>query len=329
MGGHARSLAAGLVRRRLASEAAKLRPMLDLNALSLPALFMELTANGCLQRLVDAAFDEDIGDQGDVTSYSILDPALAAEGFVVAREPGVAAGLACGESICSDEGVEFDAQIDDGDHFAAGTPIAAVIGPLREMLLVERTLLNIIGRLSGVATLTRRYVEAIAGTKAVICDTRKTTPGMRNLEKYAVRCGGGTLHRIGLFDAVLYKDNHLVLIPPEELAETVYAASTEARKRYALRFVEVEVDSLDQLKKLLTLESGVIDIVLLDNMPPTHLREAVRMRDAANTALLLEASGGVNLETVRAIAETGVDRISVGAITHSALCLDVGLDIRT
>jgi nicotinate-nucleotide pyrophosphorylase (carboxylating) len=152
---------------------------------------------------------------------------------------------------------------------------------------------------------------------------------MRNLEKYAVRCGGGTLHRIGLFDAVLYKDNHLVLIPPEELAETVYAASTEARKRYALRFVEVEVDSLDQLKKLLTLESGVIDIVLLDNMPPTHLREAVRMRDATNTALLLEASGGVNLETVRAIAETGVDRISVGAITHSALCLDVGLDIRT
>jgi nicotinate-nucleotide pyrophosphorylase (carboxylating) len=203
-----------------------------------------------------------------------------------------------------------------------------VSGSLRHMLAIERTLLNIVGRLSGIATLTRQYVESITGTKAVICDTRKTTPGMRNLEKYAVRCGGGTLHRIGLYDAALYKDNHLALIPAAQLAETVAVAAKQARTRNDVRFVEVEVDSLKQFHELLRIEPGVIDIVLLDNMSPSNMREAVKIRDTANPALQLEASGGVNLETVRAIAESGVDRISVGALTHSVTCLDVGLDVR-
>lgn len=302
--------------------------MLDLNSLPLPRLFAELTADGCLDRLIDAAFDEDLRDFGDVTSESIIDPALVTEALVVARAPGIAAGLACGQRICG-EHVRFESIVRDGERFEAKSTLARLKGPLRHILAIERTLLNVIGRLCGIATLTRRYVDAISGTQAVICETRKTTPGMRNLEKYAVRCGGGTLHRIGLYDAALYKDNHLALIPPEQLAETVRAAAISARKRHDLRFVEVEVDSLAQMKQLLTIEPGVIDIVLLDNMAPPQMKEAVELRNAANTALQLEASGGVNLETVRAIAESGVDRISVGALTHSVTCLDVGLDIRT
>jgi nicotinate-nucleotide pyrophosphorylase (carboxylating) len=301
--------------------------MIDLNTLPLSRLFAELTADGCLDRLIQAALDEDLRDIGDITSDSIIDPSLGAEGLLVARVAGVAAGLACGARICG-EHLSFEAQIEDGDHFAAGTPIARVSGSLRHMLAIERTLLNIVGRLGGIATLTRRYVESIVGTKAVICDTRKTTPGMRNLEKYAVRCGGGTLHRIGLYDAALYKDNHLALIPPAQLAETVAAAAKHARTRNDLRFVEVEVDSLDQFRQLLRMEPGVIDIVLLDNMPSPHMREAVKMRDTRNPALQLEASGGVNLDSVRGIAESGVDRISVGGLTHSVTCLDVGLDVR-
>lgn len=302
--------------------------MLDLNSLPLPRLFAELTADGCLDRLIDAAFEEDLRDVGDVTSNSIIDPALTAESLVVARSGGVAAGLACGQKTCG-EHVRFEIMVRDGETFGPKATLARLAGPLRHILAVERTLLNIIGRLSGISTLTRRYVDAIRGTSAVVCDTRKTTPGMRNLEKYAVRCGGGTVHRIGLYDAALYKDNHLALIPPEQLAETVKAAAIAARKHNDVRFVEVEVDSLEQLKRLLTIEPGVIDIVLLDNMKPDVMREAVKMRDAANTSLQLEASGGVNLDTVRAIAESGVDRISVGALTHSVTCLDVGLDIRT
>ncbi|HVP72736.1 MAG TPA: carboxylating nicotinate-nucleotide diphosphorylase [Phycisphaerales bacterium] len=302
--------------------------MLDLNSLPLPRLFAELTADGCLDRLVDAALDEDLRDAGDVTSDSIIDPVLTAEALVVARSAGVAGGLACGQRICG-EHVRFESIVKDGDAFGPRMTLAKVAGPLRHILGVERTLLNIIGRLSGIATVTSRFVEAIKGTNAVVCDTRKTTPGMRNLEKYAVRCGGGTLHRIGLYDAALYKDNHLALIPPEQLAETVKVAAIAARRYHDLRFVEVEVDSLEQLKRLLTIEPGVIDIVLLDNMPPPMMREAVKMRDTANASLQLEASGGVNHDTVRAIAESGVDRISIGALTHSVACLDVGLDIAT
>lgn len=188
-------------------------------------------------------------------------------------------------------------------------------------------MLNLVGRLSGIATLTRLYVDAIAGTTTVICDTRKTTPGMRSLEKYAVRCGGGTLHRLGLHDAVLFKDNHLQHLGPGEFAPTVAAAAKAARDRYDLRFVEVEIDTLEQLHLVLEIERGLIDMVLLDNMSLDQMRDAIICRDRLAPDLLLEASGGIALDHVRAVAEAGVDRISVGALTHSAPSLDVALDL--
>ena len=203
------------------------------------------------------------------------------------------------------------------------------------MLQVERPMLNLLGRLSGIATLTREFVEAAAGTKARIYDTRKTTPGWRRLEKYAVGCGGGWNHRTGLFDAVLIKDNHLALGAGSADSEAGYTpAEAVVRARRFIEeqapaparqemIIEVEVDTLDQLDEVLLAEP---DIVLLDNMGAAELREAVRRRDARNPRVELEASGGVSLETVRAIASTGVERISVGALTHSALCLDIGLD---
>jgi nicotinate-nucleotide pyrophosphorylase (carboxylating) len=170
-------------------------------------------------------------------------------------------------------------------------------------------------------------VQAIEGTRAVICDTRKTTPGLRGLEKYAVRCGGGTTHRLGLFDAMLIKDNHIVGVPIEKLARTLSKAVIAARNAHALRFVEVEVDSLQQFQHVLKLDAGLVDVVLLDNMSVGELRDASLLRSSHRPDLLLEASGGVTLDNVRSIASTGVDRISVGAITHSAPALDIGLDI--
>ena len=180
------------------------------------------------------------------------------------------------------------------------------------MLTFERMALNLIGRLSGIATLTRQYVDAIAGTKAVICDTRKTTPGLRNLEKYAVRCGGGTLHRIGLFDAVLYKDNHLAGIPLNELAARLTSAIESVRDQHEIRFVEVEVDSLEQMRELLRMPPELVNIILLDNMAAEVLSQAVQLRNAHQPSLLLEASGGVNLETVRALQNpASIESLSV------------------
>ena len=169
-------------------------------------------------------------------------------------------------------------------------------------------------------------MEAVAGTGAVICDTRKTTPGWRPLEKYAVRCGGGTLHRLSLADAALYKDNHLAGLPPGRWAQTLATAIRSVRSEHELRFVEVEVDTTEQLEAVFDLPAGLVDIALLDNMTPETLRAMVARRDAAAPHLQLEASGGVTLDTVRTIAESGVDRISVGALTHSATSLDVGLE---
>jgi nicotinate-nucleotide pyrophosphorylase (carboxylating) len=188
-------------------------------------------------------------------------------------------------------------------------------------------MLNFATLLSGNATIAARFVDETRGTRATICDTRKTLPGLRTLQKYATRCGGATLHRIGLFDAVLLKDNHLESFGGDDLAERVRAAASRARAQRTVAFVECEVDSLDQLDRLLTLESGVLDMILLDNMDPAMLAEAVRRRDARAPHILLEASGGVRLDTVRRIALSGVDRISVGAITHSAPALDLGLDL--
>jgi nicotinate-nucleotide pyrophosphorylase (carboxylating) len=227
----------------------------------------------------------------------------------------------------------WQAELDDGAAVAAGTHLATIRGRARTLLTAERTLLNFLGHLSGVATLTAEYVAAVAGTRARIYDTRKTTPGWRRLEKYAVRCGGGHNHRTGLFDAILIKDNHLAwgqhaggghFSPAEAvLRARAFCQDTAAGDPRPSLLVEVEVDSLAQLDEVLPVGP---DIVLLDNMSVEQLSAAVRRRDTLGAAVELEASGGVTLATVRQIAETGVDRISVGALTHSAVGLDVGLD---
>jgi len=302
--------------------------MQDLNLLPLPELFGALTADGGLDRLLEAAMEEDARAPGDITTDSIIATDQQAEAKVVARQEGRVAGLPAMVRLVERDG-RCSAMVasSDGAACQAGEALAILKGPLRSLLGIERTLLNVVGRLSGIATVTHQYVTAIAGTKATICDTRKTTPGLRNLEKYAVRCGGGTLHRLGLYDAALYKDNHLAGIPLEALARRLTEAIVHVRSQHEVRFVEVEVDRLEQLSEVLGMERGLIDFILLDNMPLEALRDAVARRDREARHIKLEASGGVNLSTVRAIAETGVDRISVGAITHSAPCLDVALDI--
>jgi nicotinate-nucleotide pyrophosphorylase (carboxylating) len=273
-------------------------------------------------RLIAAAIDEDLAG-GDVTSMACLGD-QSASARMVARRSGVVAGLWLVERIYAeiDPAVRVGTEAADGDAIAAGQTLAVVTGPARAVLAGERIALNFLQRLSGVATLTRAFVEAVQGTSAVICDTRKTTPGWRRLEKYAVRCAGGTNHRMGLYDEVLIKDNHVALAgcPIEQLV-------TRVRDRFGAEMViEIEVDTIDQLRAVLPLEA---DRILLDNMTIDRLREAVALRNrlGRNGRPLLEASGGVTLATVRAIAETGVDRISVGALTHSAPALDIAMDI--
>ena len=304
--------------------------MQDLNALSLPDLFRELTRGEALANLLDASLAEDLGDSGDVTTASIIGPALMGKAEVVARESGTMAGIELVTHLLhrTRNPPKFAPRITDGESCQTGDCLGTFAGRLDRMLLFERTMLNFLGRLSGIATLTKSYVEAIADTKAVICDTRKTVPGLRNLDKYAVRCGGGTMHRLGLFDAALYKDNHLSHLPLSKWKESLMRAIEKARAAHDLKFVQVEVDTLEQFQKVLSLSNGFVDMILLDNMPPESMDEAVSLRNSMRPAILLEASGGVTLENVRMIAETGVDRISVGALTHSAPFLDVGLDLR-
>jgi nicotinate-nucleotide pyrophosphorylase (carboxylating) len=301
----------------------------DLAALSPAALLAALMPAGELAAHVARALAEDLGSAGDVTGQAMIPADTHATAVVRLRSGGVACGGAVAEEVIRQAAVDarLSRHAEDGERLEAGSTFLSVQGPLRGILAAERTLLNYVGHLCGIATLTARYVERTAGTRAVICDTRKTMPGMRMLEKWAVRCGGGTNHRIGLFDAMLVKDNHVAGLAPKEMAARVAAAASDARMRTPLRFVEVECDTLDQLRAILALPAGTVDMVLLDNMVPAQLADAVRMRDAAAPAVLLEASGGVHLDVVAAIAATGVDRISVGALTHSAPCLDVGLDI--
>jgi nicotinate-nucleotide pyrophosphorylase (carboxylating) len=303
--------------------------MRDLNALSLPDLFAALTADGWLNNFIERAFEEDWGAGGDITTSSIITDDSTARARLVARQPGICAGLPVAQAMARSFEPHLEARLDaeDGGRCSRGDVLAIIEGSLPALLAMERTMLNIIGRLSGIATLTGRFVEAIEGTGAVICDTRKTTPCMRPLEKYAVRCGGGTMHRMGLHDAVLYKDNHLAGIAPGELAARLAAAARFARAHGHPDFVEVEVTSLEQFQQVLTIEPPLIDIVLLDNMPLDMMSQAAGMRRAASSPIKLEASGGVTLENVRAIAATGIERISVGAITHSAPCLDLALDV--
>lgn len=272
-----------------------------------------------IQDAVVQALKEDLGLTGDITTAATVAPDATAHGVIASREAGVVSGLDVAAAAFStvDPAVQFKPVLRDGMDLSAGDVIAEVKGPARAILAGERVALNFLGRMSGIATLTRAFVDQVAGTNADIVDTRKTTPGLRALEKYAVRCGGGYNHRSGLFDAILIKDNHIVAAGG--LAKAVAAARRSAGHMIK---IEVEVDTLEQLETLLDLE---VDAVLLDNMSQRDLQRAVRRIDGR---LLTEASGGVTLETVRSIAECGVDLISVGALTHSARVLDLGLDFR-
>jgi nicotinate-nucleotide pyrophosphorylase (carboxylating) len=274
--------------------------------------------------LIDMALAEDLGPQGDLTSTATIpDHAQGAAHFTV-RTEGIIAGLPVVALLAERFGLGAGGQtfVDDGDPVAAGTVIARLAGPMRALLALERTALNFLQRLAGIATLTARFVAEAAGTRAVILDTRKTTPGWRALEKYAVRCGGGQNHRTGLYDAVLIKDNHLAWLADagDPIGTAIQAARAHAPQGTV---VEVEVDSLEQLDRALECDP---DIVLVDNLGPGALAEAVRRRDAARPRVLLEASGGVTLAAVGTLARTGVDRISVGALTHSAPALDIAMD---
>ena len=274
-------------------------------------------ATDTLERAVLAALAEDIG-AGDVTTEATVPEDAVGTAELLVKEPGVVCGLRAAASTfrALDSEIRFDALVGDGDVVDEPPAVVArVTGSERAILTGERVALNFVGRLSGIATLTRRYVAAVDGTGAAVLDTRKTTPGLRALEKHAVACGGGRNHRFGLDDAVLVKDNHL------RAAGSVADAVRLVRAASDLP-IEVECETLDQVSE--ALEAGV-DAILLDNMTLAELREAVALTAGR---VRLEASGGVSLETVRAIAETGVDEISVGALTHSARSLDVSLELR-
>lgn len=275
------------------------------------------------QALVEMAMNEDLGDGRDLTTLATIPVSAQASGLLVARAPGVISGLPIVNLFLERcPGLRCEAFVADGEAVERGTALVRLQGDAQALVIHERALLNFLQRLSGIATLTARYVAAVAGTKAVVLDTRKTTPGWRALEKYAVRCGGGRNHRFGLHDAVLIKDNHLAWLAGQDdpIGRGLAAARASAPVGTV---VEVEVDSLDQFDRALECAP---DIILLDNFTNADLSEAVQRRDRSAPGILLEASGGVNLETIRAIAETGVDRISVGALTHSAPALDIALD---
>ncbi len=283
----------------------------------------------CLDALIAAAIAEDLGQAGDITSTAVIPEAATGGARLVARAAGVLAGLPAAERLAAELGLEagWQPQRIDGDRLEPGSVIAQLTGPMRSLLAFERTALNFVQRLSGIASLTAQFVTAVHGTRAAIYDTRKTTPGWRILEKYAVRCGGGFNHRLGLFDAVLIKDNHLAWLDAAKgslASDPIVTAISRARAgTLPGTTIEIEVDSLEQLESAL---GCAPDIVLVDNLGPEELLLAVKRRDAVAPKVQLEASGGVTLATVRNLARTGVDRISVGALTHSAPALDVAMD---
>jgi nicotinate-nucleotide pyrophosphorylase (carboxylating) len=267
--------------------------------------------------IVAMAMREDLGAAGDITTEATIASDTSATAAFRTRQPGAIAGLDVARYVFDvfDSEVEFEARVSDGDRVEAGRVLAVVEGKARSILSAERTALNLLGRMSGVASQTALLVDAVEGTGARISDTRKTMPGLRALDKYAVRMGGGVNHRFGLYEAVLIKDNHIAAVG----SITTAVESVRARFGHTVT-VEVEVETLSQLEELLETDT---DTVLLDNMAPMELAEAVEM---VSGRMATEASGGVTLETVREIAEAGVDVISVGWITHSAPQLDIGLD---
>ncbi len=344
----------------------------DLNCLPLDALAARLLPSSLLRRETARFLAEDEG-AGDITTRLTIAADARGRARLVAREPCVLSGIDAAAFVATAgrRDLVFVERRRDGSRVPRGACVAVLEGRLRDLLAVERTVLNLLGRMSGVATRTAEFVERVGaarGSRAVVCDTRKTMPGLRAFEKYAVRCGGGTLHRIGLFDAVLVKDNHLAALEGEPggsleclrrrlarvrpgvgggasaRAAVVGGArgqgagsgprgapgagsAVQGRRRSAPAFVEVEVDRLDQLDEILRWPRGLVDIVLLDNMTPAQLARAVRARDRSRSTLLLEASGGVRLETIERIARSGVDRISVGALTHSVRSIDFSMEV--
>jgi nicotinate-nucleotide pyrophosphorylase (carboxylating) len=272
-----------------------------------------------IEEAVQRALDEDLGRTGDITSIATIPEATKAHAVMIARQAGVIAGLplavATFQKLSQD--ISITADFRDGGSVAKGARVLTISGPARAVLAGERTALNFVGRLSGIATLTSDYVRHTAGTGLRVCCTRKTTPGLRALEKYAVRCGGGFNHRFGLDDAILIKDNHIAV------AGGITAVLQRARAHVGhLVKIEIEVDTLAQLREVL--DTGLADVVLLDNMDIAELTEAVKI---ANGRVVLEASGGVTQDSIAKIAATGVDYVSSGALTHSAPNFDVALDI--
>jgi len=310
----------------------------DATLLSMPAEFQQLEWDAELEddlrQLIRLAVREDLGRQNDWTTVALVDSDRKGRAAVVARESGLIAGLRIIPVLIEEmrSVIQVDLMAADGEDVPAGAVLAELQGSARDLLTCERPLLNFVGRLSGIATLTQRFVRQLAGTQARIYDTRKTTPGWRRLEKYAVRIGGGRNHRTGLFDAILIKDNHLALasaqnLSPADAVRQARAFLSQAAKEGLTQstVVEVEIDSLDVLDDVL---AAGPDIVLLDNMSLDELRQAVARRDALSAQIELEASGGVTLQSVRGIALTGIERISSGSLTHAARSLDVALDWR-
>jgi nicotinate-nucleotide pyrophosphorylase (carboxylating) len=278
--------------------------------------------------LIDMALDEDLGTLGDITSLSTIPEASTIIGRFVARRDGVICGLPIVGLIAErfQPGIHWKPFISDGDRVSPGEVIGEVQGQTRSILALERISLNFLQRLSGVATLTARFVEKTTNTRAQILDTRKTTPGWRILEKYAVRCGGGHNHRMGLHDAILIKDNHLAALSANGCVKPITEAVQRARAYAGPKvFVTVEVDGLDQLSEALKASP---DCILLDNFTPAMAAQAIKLRDVQAPKVLLEISGGLNLNSVGEFASLQVDRLSVGAITHSAPALDVALDFQ-
>jgi nicotinate-nucleotide pyrophosphorylase (carboxylating) len=282
-----------------------------------PALEAQL--DDAIWRAIRGALAEDIGS-GDATSNSILPPDAWMKGQIIAKQEGVIAGLDVAQACYAlyDPTVQFSALVDESAWVRNRQVLAKIEGPARSLLTVERTALNFLGRVSGIASLTRQFVDAIAGTSALILDTRKTAPGLRMLDKLAVRRGGGQNHRTGLFDMILIKDNHI------DFAGSISAAVNQARAAQSGLAIEVEARTLADVDEALRLG---VERILLDNMSVPVMAQAVQMRDRASSPAKLEASGNVTLETVRSIAESGVDYISSGALTHSAKVFDVSFDV--
>jgi nicotinate-nucleotide pyrophosphorylase (carboxylating) len=285
--------------------------------------------------IIQLARREDLAED-DVTSRLLIAPDAVGVGTLMQKEVGIACGLPIVEMVCRIYDNRLRVEPIPGFHMdiiegrfseARSQPLVRIRGSLRSLLAAERVLLNFLQHLSGVATQTHRFVRRVEGTGAKIYDTRKTIPGLRALQKYAVRCGGGVNHRVGLFDGLLVKDNHISSIPVKELVGRLSAAVEKSRAEAPERLIEVEVDSLEQLREVLKVDG--VQVILLDNMDCPKMQAAVELRDRAGKKgkVDLEASGGVTLETVRPIALTGVERISVGAITHSIRALDIGMEI--